>query len=224
MRVSFCGSVAICLALGLGCTPGGEAETDSGTDTDAATTSGPGTTRGSTSPTGSPTTSGDAATASGESTDTDPSTSGSSTTTTTTTSSPPTTSPPDDDGGPPPLGPGCSVQVVTQGGEFDPLPRGDAGEFPAPVADVLEDYCGCHTLSDNSENIEWKFLLPPGGTLFLSYADLSRSYQGSTLGETMGAVTLKEMPPGSCPRPSGPLAVLTDWFEQGLPDGADYVE
>lgn len=224
MRGSSCRCVAICVALGLGCSPGAEVEssTGTGTDTDPTTTASAGTTSGTTDTTTSAAASDDGSMPTEGSTGSDASTSATTTTTTTTT---PPTGPPDDDdgGGPAPLGPGCSVQVVTQGDEFNPLSRGDVGEFPAPVADVLEDYCGCHTLADNSENIEWKFLLPPEGTLFLSYADLSRSYQGSTLGQTMGAVTLKDMPPGSCPRPSGPLAVLTEWFEQGLPDGANYV-
>lgn len=135
-----------------------------------------------------------------------------------TTTAVPTTSPPDDDGGgPPSLGPACSVQEVTRGAEYNPLPRAEPGAFPFEVADAFEDFCGCHTLADNEQNIEWEFLRPPDATLFLTHADLSRSYDGGTLGEAMATALDGGMPPGSCPHPDEPLALLAEWFAQGMP-------
>lgn len=130
----------------------------------------------------------------------------------------PTTSPPDDDdgGGTPSLGPACSVQEVTRGAKYNPLPRG-GGSFPFEVADAFEDYCGCHTLADNEANVEWEFLRPPEATLFLTHGDLSRSYEGGTLGQSMATALRGGMPPGSCPHPDEPLALLAEWFAQGMP-------
>ncbi len=125
-------------------------------------------------------------------------------------------------GGPPPLGPACSVQEVTRGDEYNPLTRGEAGQFPVEVANALEDYCGCHTLANNRQNIEWEFLRPPGNTLFLAYDDLSRSYEGSTLGQAMAVAVAGGMPPGSCPHPEEPLALLAAWFQEGMPDAVEY--
>ncbi len=134
----------------------------------------------------------------------------------------------DDDGGgpgsgPPSLGPDCSVQEVTRGDIYNPLPRGGAGEFPFPVADALEDYCGCHTLENNRQNIEWEFLRPPASTLFLTLGELSGGYQGTTLGNAMAQSIGGEMPPGSCGNPSADaMDLLLAWFEQGMPDAVDY--
>lgn len=207
-------ALAVTLASGCSIEASGETDQSTGVDTDATSTS---------SSTGRP----EPATTTGTSA-ADTSTGGASSSTGRASSSSDdgvssfTTTPPDDDSGPPPLGPACSVQAATQGDQFNPLPRGNAGEFPEPIAEVLEDYCGCHTLENNRQNIEWEFLRPPGNTLFLSLDDFSRSYGGSTLGQAMAEATLTEMPPASCPRPLNPLTVLNEWFAAGMPDAVEY--
>jgi hypothetical protein len=124
-----------------------------------------------------------------------------------------------------PTGPYCSVQNVTHDELFDPLPRGEqAGVFPAAIADVLEDNCGCHTLMSGGQNLEWENFQAPGGTLFLQYADLSRPFESGTLGQAIESeVRGSRMPVGSCPRPPELAEVLLPWFDQGMPDGANYV-
>jgi|GEM_PF-1415213 len=192
-----------------------------GTDTDAepvvTTTS---TSGSSSSPAAAASSSGSL---SSSSDDTGSSSSGADTTGSTSAPSP-TSSPPDDDdgGGGPPPPPACSVEKVTQGGDADPLPRGEAGEFPEVIAEILENYCGCHTLADNHQNVEWEFLRAPGNTLFLAYDDLSRGYGGGTLAQAMASSLEGEMPPGSCPRPQAPLDLLAQWFADGMPNAADY--
>ena len=128
-------------------------------------------------------------------------------------------------GEPLPEGPGCSVQVTTHGALTDPLPRGDIeGAFPPVIADALEDWCGCHTLENNSQNVEHEGLTAPGGTLFLDYADMSRPSGGGTLAQALAqAIEDYSMPPGSCSFPSDAQTLLEDWFAQGAPDGATYV-
>lgn len=123
-----------------------------------------------------------------------------------------------------PEGPGCSVQVVTHGELFDPLPKGEeAGLFPVSVGDTLEDYCGCHTLMSNAQNIEHSGLEAPGGTLFLEYADIGRPFGGGTLGQAMAdEVYGYAMPPGSCSYPGDPAGILAKWFEEGMPDGTNF--
>ncbi|MGH1344539.1 MAG: hypothetical protein ACRBN8_23470 [Nannocystales bacterium] len=127
-------------------------------------------------------------------------------------------------GTPLPEGPGCSVQVVTHGELFDPLPKGeDAGLFPVSVGEALEDYCGCHTLMSNAQNIEHPGLEAPGGTLFLEYADIGRSFGGGTLGQAMAEeVYGYAMPPGSCSYPGDPAGILAKWFDEGMPDGTNF--
>ncbi len=127
-------------------------------------------------------------------------------------------------GEPLPEGPSCSVQVTTHGELFDPLPKGEeAGLFPTSVGEALEDYCGCHTLSSNAQNVHHPGLLAPGGSLFLEYADMSRGFGGGTLGQAIAEeVQGYAMPPGSCSYPPDPAAVLEKWFEDGLPDGANF--
>ena len=128
-------------------------------------------------------------------------------------------------GGPPPA-PGCSVQEVTEYALEDPLPKGDgAGMFPTIVGDTLEDYCGCHTLMSNDQNLKYMFLKAPGGTLFLDYSDMTRAYGAGTLGSAIvEQVTVTHaMPPGSCYFPPDPEAVLVKWLGDGLPDGATFV-
>ncbi len=127
-------------------------------------------------------------------------------------------------GVPLPEGPLCSVQVVTHGALFDPLPKGEsAGMFPTSVGDALEDYCGCHTLMSNAQNIEHEFLQAPGGTLFLDYADVQRSFGAGTLGQAMAdEVYGYTMPPGSCSFPAEASAVLFKWFREGMPDGTNF--
>lgn len=127
-------------------------------------------------------------------------------------------------GTPLPEGPGCSVQVVTHGELFDPLPKGEeAGLFPVSVGETLEDYCGCHTLESNGQNVEHTGLLAPGGTLFLDYADIGRPFDGGTLGQAMAAEVFGyAMPPGSCSYPSGPEGILAKWFEEDMPDGTNF--
>ncbi len=145
---------------------------------------------------------------------------------TSSTTTEPTTEVGDDTSGGEPLpeGPGCSVQVVTHGELFDPLPKGEeAGVFPTSVGETLEDYCGCHTLSSNAQNVEHPGLLAPGGTLFLDYADIGRAFGGGTLGQAMAEeVYGYAMPPGSCSYPSEPAAILSKWFDEGLPDGSNF--
>lgn len=128
-------------------------------------------------------------------------------------------------GDPIPEGPYCSVQVVTHGASTDPLPKGtEPGLFPPSVGDALEDYCGCHTLDNNSQNVEHEGLAAPGGSLFLTYADLSKPYKGATLGEALAEEVFDfAMPPGSCSFPSAPDDLLRKWFEDGLPDGSAFV-
>ncbi len=128
-------------------------------------------------------------------------------------------------GKPIPDGPYCSVQVVTHGGSTDPLPKGaEPGLFPPSVGDALEDYCGCHTLDSNSQNVEHEGLAAPGGSLFMTYADLSKPYKGTTLGEALAEEVFDfAMPPGSCSFPSAPDDLLRKWFEDGLPDGSAFV-
>jgi len=128
-------------------------------------------------------------------------------------------------GEPLPEGPGCSVQVTTHGVLTDPLPRGETeGVFPPVIADALEDWCGCHTLESNNQNIEHDGLMAPGGTLFLDWADMSRPNGGGTLAQALAqAIEDYSMPPGSCSFPSDAQTLLEDWFAQGAPDGATYV-
>lgn len=128
-------------------------------------------------------------------------------------------------GEPLPEGPGCSVQVTTHGMLTDPLPRGDTeGVFPPVIADALEDWCGCHTLESNSQNVEHDGLMAPGGTLFMNYGDMSRPSGDGTLAQALAqAIEDYSMPPGSCSFPSDAQTLLVDWFVQGAPDGATYV-
>ncbi len=127
-------------------------------------------------------------------------------------------------GTPLPEGPGCSVQVVTHGELFDPLPKGEeAGLFPVSVGEALEDFCGCHTLMSNAQNIEHPGLEAPGGTLFLEYSDIGRPFGGGTLGDAMAEEVFGyAMPPGSCSYPSDPANILRKWFEEGMPDGSNF--
>lgn len=127
-------------------------------------------------------------------------------------------------GTPLPEGPGCSVQVVTHGELFDPLPKGEeAGLFPVSVGETLEDYCGCHTLMGNEQNVEHEGLAAPGGSLFLEYADIGRPFGGGTLGQAMAdEVYGYAMPPGSCSYPGDPAGILSKWFEEGMPDGTNF--
>lgn len=129
-----------------------------------------------------------------------------------------------DDGGP--SYPRCSVEGVTAGEVSNPLDKGDeAGRFPLVVGEALEANCGCHTLANRNLNTELPGLLAPGGTLFLEYADMSRPAGGTTLGLLIEEAVFGSfsMPPGSCPAMSSDdTAVLQAWFDQGLPDGADF--
>lgn len=149
---------------------------------------------------------------------------------------PGTTTAPDPTGDPPdesssstgvalPEGPSCSVQVTTHGVLTDPLPRGKTeGVFHPAVADALEDWCGCHTLESNDQNVQHRGLLAPGGTLFMDFEDISRPNGGGTLGQAMAqAVADYGMPPGSCSFPSDAQALLEQWFAEGFPDGATFV-
>lgn len=163
-------------------------------------------------------------TSSSETGDSTSTTTGSSTSFTTSTTST-TTSMPDGSTGDSdePIGPGCSVQVVSAEALYDPVERGDEA-FPNEVADVLEDYCGCHTLMSGGQNVEWPSLPAPGGTLFLQYSDLNRPFQGGTLGQGIEAeVNQLAMPPGSCRWPGAAADILDNWFAQGQPTGANYV-
>lgn len=140
--------------------------------------------------------------------------------------------PPDDpaasssSGAPLPEGPRCSVQVVTHAELTDPLPKGEeAGVFPTVVGDTLEDFCGCHTLMSNGQNVEHAGLKPPGNSLWLDYADLERPVGGGTLGQAMADEVMNYgMPPGSCSYPGSAADVLEAWFAQGMPDGANFTE
>ncbi|MEM6992372.1 MAG: hypothetical protein AAF721_17805, partial [Myxococcota bacterium] len=118
-----------------------------------------------------------------------------------------------------PPGPGCSVQQVTEGELLDPLEKGDAaGMIPLGVGEALEDYCGCHTLQSNNQNLKYMFLRAPGGSLFLNYGDLS----GSLGQDVASEILARTMPPGSCSFPDEPDVLLTKWAEDGLPDGATF--
>jgi len=123
-----------------------------------------------------------------------------------------------------PSHPACSVEAVTNGVVSDPLDKGDeAGKIPLIVGTILEERCGCHTLTDRTLNVEYPALLPPVDTLWLDYGDFSRSVDGTTLGELMEEAVLvtQGMPPGSCPAiPDDDRAVLEQWFLDGRPDGA----
>jgi hypothetical protein len=126
-----------------------------------------------------------------------------------------------------PTNPACSVEEVTGGVVSDPLDKGDeAGRFPLVVGVVLEERCGCHTLTDRTLNTEFPDLLAPADTLWLAYADLAQPVDGSTLGAQMEDAVLgaMSMPPGSCPSiPADDFAVLEKWFLDGRPDGAGFV-
>lgn len=124
-----------------------------------------------------------------------------------------------------PEGPSCSVQVTTHGVLTDPLPRGKTeGVFHPAVADALEDWCGCHTLENNDQNVQHPGLKAPGGTLFMDFEDIGRSHGGGTLGQSLAqAVYDYGMPPGSCSFPSDAQALLEQWFSEGFPDGANFV-
>jgi hypothetical protein len=103
------------------------------------------------------------------------------------------------------------------------MTRGGAGEFPAEVADSLEDMCGCHTLMNGGQQVQLPLLPAPGGTLFLQYSDMNRSFSGGTLGQAIeNQVNQLAMPPGSCPFPGSDQDILQNWFSQGRPDGANY--
>lgn len=125
---------------------------------------------------------------------------------------------------PPPAGPECSVQEITEGALMDPVDKAnETGRIPVIVGETLEDYCGCHTLMSNNQNLKFQFLKAPGSTLFLSYDDLSRPFSGGTLGEAMAEQVLgNTMPPGSCSFPGEPTAILDQWFNEGMPDGATF--
>ncbi len=116
------------------------------------------------------------------------------------------------------------MQLVSRGDLIDPLPKGEeAGLFPTVVGDALEDFCGCHTLMSNAQNVEHAGLKPPGNSLWLEYADLQRPVGGGTLGQAMAEEVLdRGMPPGSCPYPEPAADVLEAWFLQGMPDGANF--
>jgi hypothetical protein len=165
---------------------------------------------------GEPTSS--ATTAAGESSEGEGDGSGSSSTGTDPTDPGPTTV----TGGGPTV-PACAVESVTNGAVSDPLDKGDeAGKIPLQVGVVLEERCGCHTLADPELNVEYPALAPPVDTLFVTYADLSRPLEGTTLGELMEQAVLVtlSMPPGSCPKiPDDDLALLEQWFLAGRPDG-----
>lgn len=149
---------------------------------------------------------------------------GAATTAAPTTTSPPPASDSSSTGESLPEGPLCSVQVTTHGELFDPLPRGKTEDaFPPAVADALEDRCGCHTLMNNGQNVEHGALLAPGGTLWLTLADLEKPFKGGTLVAAMAdEVAGLRMPPGSCAFPSEAAATLQAWFDAGHPSGAAY--
>lgn len=134
----------------------------------------------------------------------------------------PSTTNPTASGGPP-SGPACSVEEVTEGEVNNSLDKGDsAGQIPLPVGEILEDRCGCHTLTSANLATKFPFLLAPGGTLFLDYGDLTGGNLGTRCEEAI-FMTLS-MPPGSCPRiPDEDRAVLRKWFDDGMPDGATFV-
>lgn len=123
-----------------------------------------------------------------------------------------------------PEGPYCSVQVVTHGELTEPLPKGEeVGLFPTSVGHALEDFCGCHTLMTNAQNVEHGGLKAPGNTLWLEYADLQRIVDGGTLGQAMAEEVLSRgMPPGSCSYPEPAADLLEKWFAEGLPDGSNF--
>ena len=211
------GLQALGLSVGLGVSSACIIDSSADTDTDAlgtATDLGTSSSSSTTAPVGETTDDG--------TTDAASSSSGSSTAGTAGSSSSSDGGEDDGPSGPPPLGPACSVQEVTDGAEYNTLSRGSAGQFPFAIADDLEDYCGCHTLSDNRQNTGWEFLRPPAGTLFLSLDDLSRGYDGTTLGASMLTALDNGMPPGSCPHPTDPLASIRAWLEMGMPDAPNY--
>ena len=123
-----------------------------------------------------------------------------------------------------PEGPSCSVQVVTHGVLTDPVLKGEEpGLIPTVVGDVLEDYCGCHTLESNQQNVELPFQRPPSGSLFLRYEDFGRPYKNTTLGAASASeVRGYRMPTGSCPFPDSAADLLVQWFDDGMPDGATF--
>jgi len=203
--------VAVCLLLVLGCDPEDEENASDGVGGTAET--GTMMSSGMTSPVGD--------------TGMDDGTSGVSTSPmTTATTLPPGT---EDDGGSSttaswPEGPPCSVQEVTQGELIDPLERGD-DSYPEDVAEALEDYCGCHTINSNNQNIKWEYLKAPGGTLFLQYSDLQKGCCGGmSLGDAMAyqVVMSHSMPPGSCYFPPEPDELLSKWFTDGMPTGSTW--
>ena len=174
-------------------------------------------------------TSGAAVSTGGESSGSSSSTSGSDPIPGTTTAPDPTSDPVEEGssstGVPLPEGPSCSVQVTTHGVLTDPLPRGKTeGVFHPAIADALEDWCGCHTLENNNQNVQHPGLRAPGGTLFMDFEDMSRPNGGGTLGQAMAqAVADYGMPPGSCSFPSDAQTLLEQWFAEGFPDGANFV-
>lgn len=178
---------------------------------------------------GTSSSSGTVASSSGEASESSSSTTGIDPFPGTTTGADPTTDPVDEGssstGVPLPEGPWCSVQVTTHGVLTDPLPRGRTeGVFHPAIADALEDWCGCHTLENNEQNVQHSGLRAPGGTLFMDFEDISRPSGGGTLGQAMAqAVADYGMPPGSCSFPSDAQTLLEQWFAEGFPDGANFV-
>ncbi len=140
--------------------------------------------------------------------------------TTTADSGDPTDPGPTTNSGGGPSNPACSVEEVTEGVISDPLDKGDgAGQIPTVVGVVLEERCGCHTLSDRELNTKFPDLLAPGGSLFLDYGDTTA--MGATLEDVIFGIM--SMPPGSCPTiPADDRAVLDQWFSDGQPDGATF--
>jgi hypothetical protein len=134
----------------------------------------------------------------------------------------PSTTNPSASGGPP-SGPACSVEEVTEGVVDDPLDKGEgAGQIPLLVGEILEDRCGCHTVTSTDLVTKFPFLRPPNGTLFLDYGDLTGGNLGTRSEQAIFMTS--GMPPGSCPRiPDEDKAVLRKWFDDGMPDGATFV-
>ncbi|MCA9706764.1 MAG: hypothetical protein KDK70_13010 [Myxococcales bacterium] len=133
----------------------------------------------------------------------------------------PTDSGPTTNTGGGPTHPACSVEAVTEDEVTSPLDKGSgAGQIPQLVGVVLEERCGCHTLTNRGLNTKFPGLLAPGGSLFLDYGDVT-ALGGVIHDEIFVSYT---MPPGSCPGiPTDDLAVLDKWFADGLPDGATFV-